>query len=252
MITNSLTQDNFSARLFLFLSRWSLVTALMLILTTALYSGGVGFTATDNVLGPEYTELFQSVRSPVFYRLDTLSETFHWLMIGGTLIIFAGLLARRAPILAACTVVCGIAQIIGSLASLLRESGISDLAARYATAVPVQQAALLQSFLDLDREIQPHYTAATLLQGAGFLLVAWLAWRWVGFPRWLSVLLAIAGLLGLALFMLRAAGAPPTLLLPVILLSVFALVSLHAAIAVTCWRPSSTMIARLVGQSAAM
>ena len=242
MIRNSLTQDNLSARLFLFLSRWSSVTALMILLTTALYSGGVGFAATDNVLGSEYAELFQSVRSSLFYRLETLSETFHWLMIGGTLIIFAGLFARRAPIRAAFIAVCGIAQLMGSLASLLRVSGISDIAARYATAAPNQQAALLQSFLDLNRVIQPHYTAATLLQGAGFLLVAWVAWRWEGFPRWLAVLLAIAGLLGLVLFILRAEGAPPALLLPVILLAVFGLVGLHVAIAVTCWRPSSTLV----------
>jgi hypothetical protein len=233
MKTNFLTQDNLSARLFLFLSRWSLVTVLMLLLTMSLYAGGVGSTATDSVLGPEYSELFQSARSPVFYRLDTLSETFHWLMIGGSLIILAGLFARRAPIRATFIAVCGIAQLTGSLGSLTRATGISDLAARYATAVPNQQAALLQSFLDLNRVIQPHYAAATLLQGAGFLLVAWTAWRWVGFPRWLAVLLAIAGLLGVTLFLLRAAGAPPALLLPVILLDGLGLIGLYAAIAVT-------------------
>lgn len=250
MTTVSYSQDNLSARLFFILSRWSLVTTLMLLLTVALYSGGVGSTVTDSVLGPEYTELFQSVRSPVLYRLDTISETFHWLMIGGTLIIFAGLLMRRTPILAAFTAVCGIAQLMGSLGSLMRSSGIGDIAARYGSTVPDQQFALLQSFLDLNRVIQPHYAAATLLQGIGFLLVARVAWRWAGFPRWLAVLLAVAGLLGLALFVLRAAGAAPTLLLPVIILSAFVLICLYTAIAVTCWRPSSTLVSMTAGAQA--
>lgn len=243
MITNSLANDSFPARLFHFLSRWAMVTLLMLLMTMVLYGGGVGSATADNALGTQYAELFQSVRSPILYRLDTLSETFHWLMIGGSLIILAGLLDRRTPILAAVVAVCGIAQLFGSLASLMRESGISDLAARYASAGPVQQAALLQSFLDLNRVIQPHYASATLLQGAGFLLVGWAAWRWTGFPRWLAALLAIAGLLGLALFTFRVAGISPELALPVILLDGTILIGLYAAIAVTCWRPSSILAA---------
>jgi hypothetical protein len=249
MTAISLQPDDLSARLFLTLSRWSLVTALMILATTALYLGG-GFTATDRALGQEYAELMQAVRSPVFHRLATLSEALHWLMIGGTLIICAGLFARRAPIRGAALAACGLAQLTGSLASFMRLIGFSDLAARYATAAPIQQTAWLQSFLDLERVIQPHY-AATLLQGAGFLLVAWVAWRSKRFPRWLAVFLAIAGLLGLVLFILRAAGSPGALLLPIILLGILGLVGVHVAMAVTFWRPPSTLVSGVVSASAA-
>jgi hypothetical protein len=249
MTTNSLQPDDTSARLGLALSRGSLVTALMIFATTALYLG-IGFTAADNALGPEYAELMQAVRGPGFYRLSTLSETFHWLLLGGMLLIWAGLFARRAPIRAAVMAACGLAQLAGSSASLMRLIGISDLAGHYATVAPAQQMALLQSFLDLGRVIQPLYAASTLLQGAGLLLVTWVAWRSGGVPRWLALWLAIAGLFGLALFMLRAAGSPGSLLLPVILLDVIVLFGLHVALAVTFWRPSPRLLAQAVTAAA--
>ena len=249
MTTTSLTQDNLSARLLILLSRWSLVTALMILATIVLYSG-VGFSATDSALGQEYGELMPAVRSPVFYRLQTLSEGLYWLMIGGTLIIFAGLFVRRAPIRAGFIAACGIGQLTGSLGSLLRANGVSDVAARYAIAAPNQQAALLQSLLDLNRVIEPHYTISTLLLGAGFLLVAWVAWKWLGFPRWLAVWLGIGGLLGFVLFILRAAGSPFPLLLPIILMDVIVLLGQYVAMSIAFWRPSPILVAGAASASA--
>lgn len=250
MTTISLAQNNLSARLLILLSRWSLVTALMILATIVFYSG-VGFSATDSALGQEYGELMSAVRSPVYYRLQTLSEGLYWLMIGGTLIIFAGLFMRRAPIRAVFIAACGIGQLTGSLGSFLRANGVSDIAARYAIAAPNQQGVLLQSLLDLNRVTEPHYTISTLLLGAGFLLVAWVAWQWLGFPRWLAVWLGIGGLLGLVLFILRAAGSPSALLLPIVLMDVIALSSLYIAMSVTFWRPSPILFAGAASASAA-
>lgn len=53
MTTISLVQENLAAYLFLFLSRWSLVTAFVILASVAVCIRGIGFTATDNALGPE-------------------------------------------------------------------------------------------------------------------------------------------------------------------------------------------------------
>jgi hypothetical protein len=239
MTTSSLAQDNLPARLFLFLSRWSLVTALLILAYFAFYSAA-GSAATDNPLGREYAGLWQAVRSPVVYRLAWVSESLSWLMVGGTLIVLAGFFAHRAPIRAACIAVCGIGQLLGSLGAFSLSS-VSDLATRYATAAPNQQAALLQSFLDLQAVIHSPFSVGSLLQGAGFLLVAWVAWGWMGFPRWLAVWLAIPGLLGLAFFILGATDAPSALVIPILILHDIGLMSMHVAVAVTFWRPSVSL-----------
>jgi hypothetical protein len=226
------------------LSRWSLIVMLLAFTSIAVYAGGIGSQPADSARGPESVELITAVRSPLAYRLQTASEALYWLMIGGTLIIFAGLFAQRASIRAAFMAACGIGQLAGSLGSFMRLTGIGDLAAQFATANSGGQAALVQSFLDLNRVIQPHYVAGTLLYGAGFLLVAWTAWEWMGFPRWLAVWLAIHGVLGLALFCLRATGSLGVLLLPVILLdAIIGLLGLQLALALTFWRPSPALVA---------
>jgi len=249
-MTTSPTQNHLAARLLTLLSRWSLATALMILVTMFLYMG-VGFSATDSALGPEYAELMPAVRSPVLYRLQTLSEGLYWLLIGGTLIIFAGTFTRRAPIRAGFMAACGIGQLTGALGSFMRAHAISDIAARYAIAAPNQQAALLQSLLDLDRVIEPHYTLSTLCLGAGFLLVAGVAWKWSGFPRWLAVWLGIGGVLGLVLFGLRAAGSLSALVLPAILVDVMVLLVQYVALAIALWRPSSHLAAEAASASAA-
>ncbi len=250
MTRNALTQDNLTARLFRLWSRGSLVTAFSILAYFAFYAFA-GAAATDNPLGREYGGLWQAVRSPVVYRLAWVSESISWLMVGGTLVIFAGLFARRAPIRAACIAVCGIGQLLGSLGAFSLGS-VSALAARYASAAPSQQAALLQSFLDLQGVIRSPFYGGILLQGAGFLLVAWAAWEWMGFPRWLAVWLAIAGVIGLVFFVLFTTDAPVALLIPILMLHDIGLMSVYVAVAVTFWRPSSTQVAGAVSEAAAM
>lgn len=231
-------QDKLFTRSFLFLSRWSLATALTILVPLAVYIGGGGFTAAESVPGPGYNELLRAPRIPILSRVGTGAEALYWLMIGATFIICAGLFARRAPIQATLIAMCGPGQLIGSLGAFLRLNGIGDLAALYSTAATNQQAALLQSFLDLNRAIQPHYTASTLLQGVGFLLVGRVALSIPGFPRWLAIWLVISGSLGLALFAVLAAGAPVSLFLS---LAVIGLVSAHLSMAVGLWHPSSAL-----------
>jgi hypothetical protein len=250
MATISLTQDNLTARLSLLASRWSLVTALLILASNAFYLAA-GSAATDNALGQGYAALRQAIHSPVLYRLAWASESLAWLMIGGTLIIFAGLFAHRAPICAACIAVCGIGQLLTSLGAFSLSS-VSGLATRYATAAPNQQAALLQSFLDLQGLTHSAYAVGCLLQGVGFLLVAWVAWEWMGFPRWLAVWLAIPGLLGLGYFVVSATDAPSAFVFPIIILDVIGLIGVYVAVAVTFWRPLSTLASGVTSTSAAI
>jgi hypothetical protein len=249
MTTVSLVQDKLSARLSVALSRWSLASAFMLLASSAFYSGMGGLTEAEKALGPQYRELMQAARSPVFFRLGTGCEALYWLMIGGTFVIFAVLSVRRAPIRAAFIAGCGVAQLTGSLGALLGMNSISDLAGRYAGVATDQQAALLQSFLVLNSVILSNYMVATLLQAAAFLLIAWLAWRWIGFPRWLAVWLIIPGVFALALFTLQASGSPAGIVLP---LGVIALISVHVAITVAFWRPPATFVAGAARAGAAM
>jgi uncharacterized protein DUF4386 len=250
MATRSLDQGNLSARLVLFLSRLSLVIALSILVYTAFYFAATA-AATDNAIGQGYGALRQAIHSPVLFRLAWISESLSWLMVGGTLIIFAGLFARRTPIRAACIAATGIGQLITSLGAYSL-SNVSGLATRYATAAPNQQAALLQSFLDLQGLTHSAYNIGLLLLGAGFLLVAWVAWERRGFPRWLTVWLAIAGLPGLGFFILGATDAPSALAFALVILGSIALMVVYVTVAVTFWRPSGKLVADVASASAAM
>jgi len=57
-----------------------------------------------------------------------------------------------------------------------------------------QQAALLQSYLDLQRVVFAHFNAGALLWGIALVLAASVAWSMAEFPRWLTVLIALPGL----------------------------------------------------------
>ncbi len=241
MATRSVNQDDLSARLVLSLSRWSLVTALLILACNAFCFAATS-AATDSALGQGYGALRQAIHSPVLYRLAWISESLSWLMFGGTLMIFAGLFARRAPIRSACIAASGIGQLITALGAF-SQSSVSGRATRYVTAAPTQQAALLQSLLDLQGLIHSAYEIGILLGGVGLLLVAWVAWEWRGFPRWLTLWLAIPGLLGLAFFIFSAADAPSALVFPLAILESIVLIGAYVAVAVTCWRPSATLVA---------
>ncbi len=227
-----------------FLSRWSLLTALVVVALFVVFFGGIGMSASDSTLGQQYTELMQAVRSPVLYRIFTIFDALGWLIIGGSLVVMAAFASPHAPTQAALIVACGAGQLIGSLGGFMRLDGITDLAARYAASTPDQQAAVLQSYLDLQRIIGAHFHAGNLIQGVGFLLVAVATFSLVGFPRWLAVWFAVPGLLPLIQFGIVAAGS--AFLFPILLLHlIIGIFGLHIALALTFWRPSSALVSRL-------
>src|SRR5207253_8282123 len=116
--------------------------------------------------------------------------------------------ARRAPIRATFLAVCGAGQVVGALGGFLRLTAVSELAARYAAAAPDGQAALAQAYLTLGQTIGAHYSAGSALYGAGFLLIASAARGLAGFPRWLAVWFALAGIWPLVVLGANAAGSP--------------------------------------------
>lgn len=248
MTTNSFGQDDLPSRSSFILSRWSLVTAFVLLATTVLYSA-TGSAPTDSAMGQEFVRLMVAVRNPGLIRLQTAVESLFWLMLGGTLILYAGLFSRRSPILSTFVAACGVGQLASSLGAFLG-GDVGDIAARYAAASPSQQAILLESFLELQRVIGPYYAVGSLLTGVGFLLAGWAAWRLTRFPRWLAAWLAITGLFGFVFFIMLAAGLPRSTGSLVILPDTIVIIGLNAAIAVAFWRPE-TLVARLSSRAEA-
>jgi len=238
--------NDIPSRWLLFLPRWSLITALVVLALPVVIFGGVGQQPSDNALGEAYAELLQAVRSPAMYRLGMTFDALGWLMIGGSLLTWAAVLSRRAPIRAVFIAACGIGQIAGVLGGFMRLNGVSELAKLFAAASPDQQTIVLRSYLDLWAVINSHFHAGNLIQGVGFLLVAWTAFSLAGFPRWLAVWLALPGLLPLVQFVQVAAGAPFSL--PLIIFHVMVgVVALNFALAVALWRPAPALVSTVAG-----
>ena len=241
--------NDVSTRWLLFLPRWSLIAALVVLALPVVIFGGIGQQSSDNALGAEYAELLQAVRSPAMFRLGMTFDALGWLMIGGSLLTWAAVLSRRTPIRAIFIAACGLGQLTGVLGGFMRLNGVSELARLYTAASPDQQTIVLRSYLDLWAVINSHFHAGNLIQGVGFLLVAWVAFSLAGFPRWLAVWLALPGLLPLVQFVLVAAGAPFSL--PLIIFHVMVgVVALNVALAVALWRPSPALVSTVAGASA--
>ena len=238
--------NDVSTRWLRFLPRWSLVAALVILALPIVIFGGVGQQPSDNALGEGYAELLQAARSPAMYRLGMTFDALGWLMIGGSLLTWAGVLSRRAPIRAVFIAACGMGQLTGVLGGFMRLNGVSELAKLYTAVSPDQQTIVLRSYLDLWAVINSHFHAGNLIQGVGFLLVAWVAFSLAAFPRWLAVWLALPGLLPVVQFVLVAAGAPFSL--PLIIFHVLVgVVALNFALAVALWRPSPALVSTVAG-----
>lgn len=230
-----------TARWLRFLARWALVMVLLGLGLVIVDLGGIGFAASDNALGAEYAELLQAVRAPGLYRLAMTFDTSGWLMMGGGLVILAGIVWQRSPIRALLIAACGVGALTGILGGAMRLVGISDLATHYASATTTQQAGLLQAMLALHETIGAFFVAGNFLVGAGYLLVASVAFELAAFPRWLASWFVLAGVLSLVQGTTSALGAFSFLiLLPTVIIGVL---GLHAALAVTFWHPSLARIA---------
>src|SRR5262249_31571918 len=121
-----------------------------------------------------------------------------WLMLGGFFITLAAVFARHAPLRATLLATCGMGQVVGLLGAFARLKGTSLLAAQYITAAPDQQAAMLQSYHDLQLFFTSAFDAGALLWGVALVLAASAAWSTAKSPRWLSALIALPGIIELS------------------------------------------------------
>jgi hypothetical protein len=178
-----------------FLSRWALLTALnylgliLAVLTLVIPA------SQKSPLPETYFELVAATRSPILYRLTIALDIAAWLVFGGLLITFAALFVRHAPIRSAFIAACGVGMVTGFIGACFRLAGTSALATSYLTVTPGEQAAILQSYVELLRLINILFSAGGLLGGIGLLLAASVAWSMVEFPRWSNIFLALSAVM---------------------------------------------------------
>jgi hypothetical protein len=226
-----------------FLARYALLAVIIDLVTWPLIVLWFIPASQGSPLPPPYDELMAATRNLAMYRVLITLDVAAWLMLGVFLITLAALFARHAPIRSALIAACGIGQVAGMSGAFLRLKGISDLVAHYVTAAPDQQAALLRSFLDLQLVINSLFTAGGTLWAIAFVLAASAAWSSAAFPRWLTVLIALPGVLNLTsniLAMVTGTGLP----FVISILSIFLLTVVNFAVAGVFWRRGWTFSAR--------
>ena len=186
--------DTADARWFRFLSRWALLAGLVDLGLLLAFSVVVLPVGQNSPLPEEYFELVAASRNPALYRLSITLDIAAWLALGGFFITLAALLIRRAPIRSTFLGAYGVSMVAGFIGAYMRLVGTSELAARYLTAAPDQQPALLQSYSILQGLVNTHFGASGLLWGIALLLAASIAWSMAEFPRWLTILIALPSL----------------------------------------------------------
>ena len=229
-----------------FLPRWSLLVALTSLSLPILFLGGLGQQATDLLLGQDYVELLQAARNPPMFRFVWSVDALIWLMIGVSLLAFAGVLQRHAPLPATIIAGCGLAQLFGVFGSFLRLNGIYELGSRYLATAASDQGVILEFYLQLQLVIQAANLVGVMLQGVGFILIAVSSFTLRGFPRWLAIWLLLPGILALAQFSLIVLGTGYLFVLNVIGL-IGGSIALNLALAVVLWRPRSGLKAAVAG-----
>jgi hypothetical protein len=188
---------------FRFLSRWSLFAGLVALGQFPAFFIGVLAANQNSRLSQDFFDLVAASKNPALYRLAITFDIATWLVLGGFFITLAALLAHRAPIRSTFLAACGIGQVAGVIGAFIRLTGTSALAAQYVTAVPAQQALLRRSYLDLVLVFTAHFGAGQLLWAVALVLGAWGAWSMKEFPRWLTVLIALPGIIALAQILLQ-------------------------------------------------
>lgn len=178
-----------------FLSRWALFTALnylglILGILTLVMPASQG-----SPLPEIYFELVAATRAPILYRLTIAMDVAAWLALGGLLVTFAALFIRHAPIRSAFIAACGVSMVSGFIGACFRLAGTSALAATYLTALPGEQAAIQQSYIELLRLINILFSAGGFLGGIGLLLAGSTVWSMDLFPHWSNTMLILAGVM---------------------------------------------------------
>ncbi len=182
-------------RWFKFLSRWALLAGLVNVGLFLFYGLWFVPASQDSPLPAQYEELSAAISDPSLHRITIALDVAAWLALGVFLIALAAVLVRWAPVRSVFIAACGVGAVAGLFGAFARLDGVSDLAARYGSATPDQQEALLRSYLDLQQVINSAFTTGGLLWGIALVLVASVAWRAAGFPRWLAALIAVPGIL---------------------------------------------------------
>ena len=221
-----------------FLSRWALAYGLYELAALVAFAFVVGF----DVLGPGAFEA--AARNPATFRIGAGLDATAWLWIGGTLLVFAGLFARSAPIRASLLVACGVGQLAGLLGGYTMLVVLGDLGARSATAAPDQQAALAAASGPVLSSMLAHYGAGQLLYGVGYVLIASVALSLAGFPRWIGAWFGLYGLYAVAnqVAYVATGGIPVPMLF---MLFEFGSIVVNFALAVTFWRRAAAVAARV-------
>jgi len=231
-----------------FLARWSLLAGLVDLGLLLAFSFVVFPAAQNSLLSEEYFELVAAAHNPALYRLTIALDVTGWLALSGFFITLAAILIRRAPIRGAFLAACGIGQVAGAIGAFIRLTGTTALAGRYVTAAPDQQAALLQSYLDLQLVVSAHFATGALLWGTSLVLAASIAWSLTQFPRWLAIVIALPGIIELPKSILQIVtgmdlGFLILLELPLLMVAFF-------AVAGVFWRRTPIRAAELRGAPA--
>ena len=221
------------------LSRWALAYGLYEVAVLLVFATVVGF----DVLGPGAFDA--AARNPATFRLGAGLDLTAWLWIGGTLLIFAGLFARSAPIRAAFIAACGVGQLAGLVGGYTMLVVLGDLGAGSAAAAPDQQASLAAASGPVLSSMMAHYGAGQLLYGAGYLLIASVALSLARFARWVGVWFAVYGLyaVGNQVAYVITGGIPVPMLF---MLFAFGSIVANFALAATFWRGAPSVTARAV------
>ncbi len=226
--------DAGGARWFRFLSRWSLFAGLAVLGIFLAFGFGVVPAGQGSPLPQEHSELWAAINSPAAYRLFLAFDIAVWLAYGGFFVALAAVLFRHAPIRGALIAACGVGQVLGMTGAFMRLYGTTDIAARYAGAAPEQQETLLQANLDLWQIVGAHFGAGAMLTRVALLLAAWAVWSMPGFPRWLAVLIALPGIVGLMQTVLDLTAG--VFIFPILLVQLLLSMVVFFAVARTFWR----------------
>jgi hypothetical protein len=191
-------------------------------------------------------------RQPGGFRFASTLDILLELTLGGLLLAFSGLLWRPAPIRSALVALCAAGQVANLIGAYVDLRVTSDLAARYATAGPEQQAALIQTYRTVELLHEANFNAGAVLYSGALLLIASVALTLVGFPRWLAIWIGLMGVCGLGerLFFIVTGTTIP--FFPVgFLVNVVSNGLLYVAIAVTFWRRQPDAVAARRAEAAA-
>lgn len=218
--------DSEITRWFRFLSRWALLAGLVNLGLLVAFSIVVLPTAQNSPLPEEYLELVAAGNNPAMYRLT--------IMLGVLFLTLAALFAEHNSIRSVLLAACGVGMVSGFIGAYMRLLGTNGLAVQYLTAAPDEKASILQMYFILQGLFIAHFSAGALLWGIAFLLAASAAWSMAEFPRWLTVLLALPGLVQVPKSVIEIVTGTDLGFL--ILLQIPLAITVYFALAIVFWR----------------